>query len=163
MIEPGTAAPDFSLPDQDGDVVSLADLRGSRIVLVFYPSDFSPVCTDQLSVYQESLAQLEAAGARLYGLSVDSAYCHKAFRDRLGVTIPLLSDFNPKGAVAREYGVYVEDYGVAARALVMIGPDGTVEWAHHPPSPLEVPGVDLIREALAAAAGPKTADSIGRN
>ena len=153
MIEPGTAAPDFSLPDQDGDVVSLAGLRGSRVVLVFYPSDFSPVCTDQLSVYQESLSDLEAAGARLYGLSVDSAYCHKAFRDQLGVTIPLLSDFNPKGAVARAYGAYVDDYGVSARALVMIGPDGTVEWAHRSPSPLEVPGVELIHEALATAPG----------
>ncbi len=153
MIEPGTAAPCFNLPDQDGNVVSLADLRGSRVVLVFYPSDFSPVCTDQLSVYQKSLADLEAAGARLYGLSVDSAYCHKAFRDQLGVTIPLLSDFNPKGAVARAYGVYVDDYGVSARALVMIGPDGTVEWAHRSPSPLEVPAVELIHEALATAPG----------
>jgi peroxiredoxin len=152
MIQPGTPAPVFSLPDQDGKVVSLADLRGSRVVLAFYPADFSPVCTDQLSVYQERLGELESSGARLYGISVDSAYCHRAFRKHLGVHIPLLSDFHPKGQVARAYGVYSEEYGVAARALVMVGPDGTVEWTHRSPSPLEIPGAELIQEALAARA-----------
>lgn len=151
MIAPGAPAPDFSLPDQDGNVISLDDLRGERILLVFYPLDFSPVCTDQLSVYQDSLAELEADGARLFGVSVDSAFCHKAFREHLGVTIPLLSDFNPKGEVARAFGLYAEDHGVAARALVLIGPDGTVEWSHRSPSPLEIPGVELLQEALKAA------------
>ena len=150
MIEPGTPAPDFSLPDQDGNVVSLSDLRGSRVVLVFYPLDFSPVCTDQLGAYQDRLPELEAGGVRIYGISVDSAYCHRAFREHLGVEIPLLADFNPKGAVARAYDVYSDEHGVAARALVMIGPDGRVEWTHRSPSPLEVPGVALIEEALAA-------------
>jgi peroxiredoxin len=159
LIAPGARAPDFSLPDQDGNVVSLADLRGERVVLAFYPADFSPVCTDQLSVYERSLAELEAAGARLYGVSVDSAWCHRAFREHLGISIPLLADFHPKGRVAREYGVYSDEHGVAARALVMIGPDGTVEWVHRTPSPLEIPGVELIQAALASA---KTADSIDR-
>jgi peroxiredoxin (alkyl hydroperoxide reductase subunit C) len=148
MIEPGAPAPDFTLRDQDGKKVSLADLEGQTSVLVFYPLDFSPVCTDQLSVYQEVLPELEAKGAKLYGISVDSAYCHKAFQEKLGVEFPLLADFEPKGAVARSYGVYVGDRGVAARALVMIGPDGLVKWAHQSPSPLEIPGANLIFDAL---------------
>jgi peroxiredoxin len=152
VIEPGTAAPDFSLPDQDGRVVSLADIAGRWTVLAFYPADFSPVCTDQLSVYQEVLSELEARGVDLYGVSVDSAFCHKAFREQLGITIPLLADFHPKGEVARRFGVYVEQHGVCGRALVMIGPDGLVEWSHRSPSPLEIPGANLIFDALAARA-----------
>ena len=149
MIEPGSPAPDFTLPDQDGNEVSLADLEGKTTVLVFYPSDFSPVCTDQLNVYQEVLGELEAKGAQLYGVSVDSAWAHKAFQRHLGITIPLLADFHPKGEVAKKYGVWVESHGVAARALVMIGPDLVVRWAHRSPSPLEVPGANLIFDALA--------------
>ena len=147
MIEPGSAAPDFTLPDQDGHRVSLADYRGRTVVLVFYPSDFSPVCTDQLSVYQEVLPQLEEAGATLLGISVDGAFCHKAFQQHAGLSIPLLADFHPKGEVARAYGVWSKDYGVSARALVMVGPEGTVEWSYMSP-PLEVPGANLIFDAL---------------
>jgi peroxiredoxin len=149
MIEPGTRAPDFSLKDQGGNEVKLGDLEGQTAVLVFYPADFSPVCTDQLNVYQEVLGELEAKGVRLYGVSVDSAFCHKAFQEHLGITIPLLADFHPKGEVARAFGVYSEDYGVARRALVMIGPDGVVQWSHMSPSPLEIPGANLIFDALA--------------
>jgi peroxiredoxin (alkyl hydroperoxide reductase subunit C) len=149
MIEAGTRAPDFTLPDQDGNEVSLRDLEGQITVLAFYPSDFSPVCTDQLNVYQEVLGDLEARGARLYGVSVDSSWAHKAFQRHLGVTIPLLADFHPKGEVAKKYGVWVESHGVAGRALVMIGPDLVVRWAHVSPSPLEIPGANLIFDALA--------------
>lgn len=149
MIEPGTRAPDFTLPDQDGNEVSLRDLEGQITVLLFYPSDFSPVCTDQLNVYQEVLGELEEKGARLYGVSVDSSWAHKAFQRHLGVTIPLLADFHPKGEVAKKYGVWVESHGVAGRALVMIGPDLVVRWAHVSPSPLEIPGANLIFDALA--------------
>ena len=152
MIEPGTRAPDFTLRDQDGDKVSLESLKGQTTVLVFYPLDFSPVCTDQLNVYQEVLGELEAAGARLYGVSVDSTYSHKAFQEKLGITIPLLADFHPKGEVARRFGVYQEERGVSARALVMIGPDGVVQWAYRSPSPLEIPGANLIFDALEAHA-----------
>ena len=148
MIEPGTPAPELALPDQDGNIVKLEDLRGQTTVLVFYPNDFSPVCTDQLNVYQEVLGELEAEGAKLYGISVDSAWAHKAFQQHLGVTIPLLADFHPKGEVARRYGVWVEDYGVAGRALVMIGPDLQVVWSYRSPSPLEIPGANLIFDAL---------------
>ena len=148
MIEPGTPAPDFELPDQDGNIVKLEDLRGQTTVLVFYPNDFSPVCTDQLNVYQEVLGDLESEGAKVIGISVDSAWAHKAFQSHLGISIPLLADFHPKGEVAKAYGVWVEDYGVSARALVMIGPDLTVQWSHRSKSPLEIPGANLIFDAL---------------
>jgi peroxiredoxin len=147
VIEAGSAAPDFTLPDQDGQKVSLADFRGQTVVLVFYPADFSPVCTEQLSVYQEVLGELEERGAKLLGISVDSAYCHKAFGDQLNLTVPLLADFHPKGEVAKAYGVWGEDYGMSGRALVMIGPEGKVRWTYMSP-PLEVPGANLIFDAL---------------
>ncbi|MBA3300213.1 MAG: redoxin domain-containing protein [Thermoleophilaceae bacterium] len=150
MIAPGSPAPHFTLSDQDGNEVSLESLRGRTSVLVFYPLDFSPICTDQLNVYQEVLGDLEEQGAGLYGVSVDSAFAHKAFRERLGLTFPLLADFNPKGEVARRYGVYIEDRGHSRRALVMIGPDLEVNWSHEAPSPLEIPGANLIFDALAA-------------
>ena len=151
MIEAGTRAPDFSLSDQDGRQVSLSDLEGQTSLLVFYPMDFSPTCTDQLNVYQEVLPELEGAGVKLYGISVDSAFAHKAFQQHLGVSIPLLSDFHPKGEVARAYGVFIEERGHNQRALVMIGPDLTVKWAHQSPTPLEIPGANLIFDALQAA------------
>jgi peroxiredoxin len=148
MIEAGTPAPDFALRNQDGETVSLQDLRGKTVVLVFYPLDFSRVCTDQLSVYQEVLSDLESKGATLYGISIDSAFTHKAFQKHLGITIPLLADFHPKGEVARKYGVYNEDRGHSERALVLISPDGIVQWAYRAPTPLEIPGANLIFDAL---------------
>ena len=147
MIQPGSAAPDFTLPDQDGNKVSLSDFRGRTVVIVFYPADFSPVCTDQMNVYQEVLPQIEEQGATLVGISVDGAFSHKAFREHLGVSMPLLADFHPKGEVAKAYGVFVEDYGVAGRALVMVDPEGVVQWAYQSP-PLEIPGANLIFDAL---------------
>ena len=148
MIEPGAAAPDFTLPDQDGDEVSLQDLAGQISVLVFYPLDFSPICTDQLNVYQEVLPELEGRGAKLYGISVDSSFAHKAFQDHLGISIPLLADFHPKGTASKAYGAYIEERGHNQRALVMIGPDLKVMWVHESPSPLEIPGANLIFDAL---------------
>ena len=147
MIEAGEPAPDFTLFDQDGSQVSLADFRGGRVVLAFYPADFSPTCTDQLSVYQDVLGEFERRSARVVGISVDGAFCHKAFQRHLGLTLPLLADFHPKGEVARAYGVWSEDFGLASRALVVVGPDGTVEWSYLSP-PLEVPGPELVLEAL---------------
>jgi peroxiredoxin len=147
MIEPGSPAPDFTLPDQDGNKVSLGDFRGRTVVLVFYPSDFSPVCTDQLSVYQEVLPQFEERDTTLLGISVDSAFCHKAFHEQLNTTIPLLADFHPKGEVAKSYGVWADKYGVAKRCLVMVDPGGVVQWSYSSP-PLEVPGANLIFDAL---------------
>jgi peroxiredoxin len=147
VIEPGAQAPEFTLPDQDGKRVSLADFRGQTVVLVFYPADFSPVCTDQLSVYQEVLPQFDERGLKLLGISVDGAFCHKAFRSHMNLDIPLLADFHPKGEVARKYGVWSDEYGTAGRALVLVNEDGTVEWSYLSP-PLEVPGANLIFDAL---------------
>ncbi len=148
MIEAGEPAPEFTLADQDGNDVSLSDYRGRTVVLVFYPMDFSDVCTDQLNVYQEVLGQLEEHGATLVGISTDNPFAHKAFRDHLGVTFPLLSDFHPKGEVAKRYGAYIEERGHNTRALVMVEPEGNVSWAYRAPSPLEIPGANLIFDAL---------------
>jgi peroxiredoxin len=148
MIEPGSNAPDFDLPDQDGKRVSLGGLRGQTSILAFFPAAFSPVCTDQLSIYHEVGADLAERGAHVYGVSVDNAFSLKAFRESLGIAIPLLSDFHPKGAVSEAYGVYLAERGIAARALVMIGPDLAVTWSYRPPSPLEIPGANLIFDAL---------------
>ena len=151
MIAAGARAPDFTLPDQDGNDVSLGDFAGSRLVLAFYPLDFSPVCTDQLSVYQEVLGEIEAQDASLVGISVDSSFCHAAFRDRLGLTFPLLADFHPKGAVCDAYGALIAERGHANRSLVLVGPEGEVAWSYETPTPLEIPGANLIFDALAAA------------
>ena len=140
MIEPGTRAPEFSL----------SDFAGRRLVLAFYPLDFSPVCTDQLSLYQEVLPEIESRGAALLGISVDSVYCHRAFRERINLTIPLLADFNPKGEVSRAYGAWIEQVDHGNRSLVLIE-DGEVRWSHASPTPLEIPGANLIFDALAAA------------
>jgi peroxiredoxin len=148
VIEPGTQAPDFKLRNQEGEKVSLSDLRGRKVMLVFYPSDFSPVCTDQLSIYQEVLPEIEQRGATLLGISVDGMWSHKAFQEKLGIDIPLLADFHPKGEVASSYGAYLDRYGTSNRSLVLVDEDGVVEWVHESPSPLEIPGANLIFDAL---------------
>jgi peroxiredoxin (alkyl hydroperoxide reductase subunit C) len=148
VIEPGVPAPDFTLPDQDGTPVSLADYAGRRLVLAFYPLDFSAVCTDQLSIYQEVLGEIEARGGALAGVSVDSSACHAAFREKLGLRFPLLADFHPKGETCRAYGSYLEDWGHSNRSLVMVDRDGSVAWSHESPSPFEIPGANLIFDAL---------------
>ena len=125
MIEPGAPAPDFTLRNQDLEKVSLADFAGRRLVLCFYPVDFSPVCSDQLSVYQEVLARSRSEGATLVGISVDGVFCHKAFREQLGLDMPLLADFHPKGEVARSYGAYLAKLRVTNRSLVLVGAEGT--------------------------------------
>lgn len=150
MIEPGSKAPDFTLPDHEGHKVSLGDYAGSKLVLAFYPLDFSPVCTDQLSLYQEVLGEFEERGASLVGISVDSFFCHAAFRESLNLTIPLLADFNPKGAVSRSYGAFIEAADHGNRSLVLVDEEGVVAWSHAAPTPLEIPGANLIFDALAA-------------
>jgi peroxiredoxin len=152
MIKPGSPAPDFKLRDQDGLEVSNEDLKGQTVVLVFYPLDFSPVCTDQLSIYQELVADFEQKGVKLYGVSVDSAFAHKAFQEKLNLTIPLLADFEPKGALAKACGVYNDEFGTSQRALIMLDPDGVVKWAYCSPSALEIPGANLIFDALEPSA-----------
>ena len=149
MIEAGTKAPDFSLPDHRGNEVSLEDFAGRKLVLAFYPLDWSPVCTDQLSVYQEVIGEIEAQGATLAGISVDSSFSHRAFRQHLNLRFSLLSDFNPKGRVCRAYGAWIEQVDHANRSLVLIE-DGEVKWSYATPSPADIPGANLIFDALSA-------------
>jgi peroxiredoxin len=150
VIEASSKAPDFSLPDHDGNQVSLSDFAGRRLVLAFYPLDFSPVCTDQLSLYQEVLPEIEAKGASLVGISVDSTFCHHSFRKQRNLTMSLLSDFNPKGRVSRAYGAWIDAVDHGNRSLVLIDEDGVVRWSHASPTPVEIPGANLIFDALAA-------------
>jgi peroxiredoxin (alkyl hydroperoxide reductase subunit C) len=147
-IAPGTPAPDFTLTTEKGERLTLADLRGRTTVLVFFPFAFSPVCTDQFSVYQEVLGEFQARGATLYGVSCDSSWALKAFRKQLGVDIPMLSDFEPKGEVARAFGVYHAG-GFPHRALVIIDPEGVVTWSYEADNPSELPGANLIFDGLA--------------
>jgi peroxiredoxin len=149
LIEPGAPAPEFTLPDQDGNEVSLGDFAGHKLVLAFYPLDFSPVCTDQLSIYQEVLGEIEDRGASLIGISVDSPFCHRAFREHLGLTMPLLADFHPKGEMSSAYGAYREERGSTNRSLVLVDEEGTVRWSYASPSTKDIPGANLIFDALA--------------
>jgi len=151
VIEPGTPAPEFTLRREDGTEFTRADLEGRTTVLVFYPFAFSPVCTDQLNLYEEVLDDLHAQGATMYGVSCDASYSQKAFRERLGVSIEQLSDFEPKGAACRAFGVY-HPSGFPQRAVVIVGPDGVVRWGYQAPTPAELPGANLIFDGLAAAA-----------
>ncbi|HEV7481990.1 MAG TPA: redoxin domain-containing protein [Solirubrobacterales bacterium] len=149
MIAAGTPAPDFALRDQDGEKVSLADYRGRKVMLVFYPGDFSPVCGDQFSIYQEVKPEIAAKGVELVGISVDSFFSHKAFQEKLGFDTTLLSDFEPKGEVARAYGSYLDGLGFANRTLVLVDEEGTVAWTYESPNPGEFPGANVIFDALA--------------
>jgi peroxiredoxin len=147
VIKAGQPAPDFSLARKDGGRFTRADLEGSRTVLVFYPFAFSPVCTDQLSVYNEVLEDFARAGVTLFGVSCDATWSQEAFREQLGIDIEQLSDFEPKGETCRAFGV-LHPGGFPQRALVLIGPDGVVQWSYEAPSPSELPGANLIFDAL---------------
>lgn len=149
MIEPGTPVPEFTLKRGDGSDFTAADLQGATTVLVFYPFAFSPVCTDQFNLYEEVLSDLHERGATMYGVSCDPTYSQTAFAEKLGVTIEQLSDFEPKGATCRTLGVYHEG-GFAQRALIIVGPDGVVQWSYQAPSPGDLPGANLIFDALGA-------------
>ena len=152
VIAPGTKVPDFALATADGEGFTQADLQGKTTVLVFYPFAFSPVCTDQLQVYEEALPELTAQGATLYGVSTDPTFSQQAFKEKLGVSIEQLSDFEPKGAASRAFGAFFEPGGMSNRALVIVGPDGVVTWSHLAANPGELPGVNLIFDGLAASA-----------
>src|SRR5262245_15678850 len=145
-----TSAPGFKLqtlpPDQ---YISLSELRGRPVILVFYPADWSPVCGDQVVLYNELLPEFQRFNAALLGVSVDNYWCHLAFAKDRKLRFPLLSDFEPKGAVARSYGAYRQQDGISARALFVIDADGTVRWSYL--SPLDVnPGAEGILDALEA-------------
>jgi peroxiredoxin len=146
-LKPGTPAPEFSLPATPNQQLSLAELRGNPVILVFYPSDWSPVCGDQLALYNELRPEFHKFRAELVGISVDGVWCHSAFKDARHYHFTLLSDFEPKGEVAKQYGVYRPADGTSERALFVIDGDGIIRWSYV--SPLGVnPGADGILEAL---------------
>ena len=149
MIEAGAPVPEFTLRRGDGSDFTAADLEGQISVLVFYPFAFSPVCTGQLNLYQEVSDEFAAKGATLYGISCDATYSQTAFASQLGVTIEQLSDFEPKGATCRAFGV-LHPGGFPQRALVLVGPDRIVRWSYQAESPGDLPGANLIFDALAA-------------
>lgn len=146
-LTPGTRAPDFTLHSTPDQSVSLSSLRGQPVILAFYPADWSPVCGDQLTLYNEVLPEFQRYGAELMGISVDGVWCHAAFAQQRHLHFPLLSDFEPKGQVARLYGVYRADAGISNRALFVIDGAGIVRWSYL--SPLGInPGADGILSAL---------------
>lgn len=147
VVRAGEPAPEFTLKTADGEDFTRDQLLGRTTVLVFYPFAFSPVCTDQLSLYNEVLDDFRAAGATLYGVSCDATYSQTAFREQLGIEIEQLSDFEPKGAACEAFGV-LHPGGFPQRALVIVGEDGVVRWSHQADSPGDLPGANLIFDAL---------------
>lgn len=147
VVVAGQPAPDFTLARSEGDPFTRADLEGKITVLVFYPFAFSPVCTDQLGLYNEVLGDLADRGVTLYGVSCDATWSQRAFKEQLGVAIEQLSDFEPKGATCRAFGV-LHPGGFPQRALVLIGPDAVVRWSYEAPSPGDLPGANLLFDAL---------------
>jgi peroxiredoxin len=142
----GVRAPDFTLPSTPDQKVSLSDFRGKPVVLVFYPADWSPVCGDQLALYNEILPEVAQRGAQLLAVSVDNTWCHVAYAKDRRLHFPLLADFEPKGAVARLYGVY-GDNGVTARAIFVIDKDGIIRWSYVSPVGIN-PGAEGFLQAL---------------
>jgi len=153
----GTPAPDFELASTPDQRIALSALRGQPVILAFYPADWSPVCGDQMALYNQILPEFQRAGAQLLGISVDGAWCHAAFSADRKLHFPLLADFEPKGEVARRYGVYREQDGTCERALFVIDADGRIAWSHV--SPLGInPGADGILDALDNLATPTSGD-----
>jgi peroxiredoxin len=147
VLAPGTPAPNFNLRVTPDQMLSLKEVAGRRVVLAFYPADWSPVCGDQLALYNQVLPEFRSRGADLFGISVDGVWCHQAYAQARNLHFPLLSDFEPKGAVARAYGAYREAEGVCERALFVIDEKGVVAWSYC--SPIAVnPGADGILDAL---------------
>jgi peroxiredoxin len=147
-LEPGTQAPDFSLKVTPDQFVSLRDFNGRPVVLVFYPADFSPVCGDEMALYNEVLPEFQKHNsAQVLGISVDNVWSHLAFGEERNLHFPLLSDFHPKGAVSREYLAYIEDEGESARAIYVIDRDGVVAWGYIAPIGIN-PGADGALKAL---------------
>jgi peroxiredoxin len=143
----GTKAPDFTLKSTPTQLVSLGDCRGRPVILAFYPADWSPVCGDQMALYNELLPIFSSFGAVLFGISVDGAWCHAAYSKDRRLHFPLLADFEPKGAVARLYGAYRRTEGVSERALFVIDAEGVIRWSYLAPIAIN-PGADGILSAL---------------
>jgi peroxiredoxin len=147
ILQPGVLAPDFSLHVTPDQKLALEELRGRPVILAFYPADWSPVCGDQMGLYNEILSEFQKYNAELLGISVDGVWCHDAFAKDRKLHFPLLADFEPKGEVARKYGAYREGDGVTERALFVIDPKGMITWSHCSPGAVN-PGADGILAAL---------------
>jgi peroxiredoxin len=160
-LKEGERAPDFSLPNAPNRRVALHELRGRPVVLIFYPADWSPDCGDQLALYNELLPEFGAVGAQLIGISCDGLWCHQAFAEDRKLRIPLLSDFEPKGAVSRVYGVYDDKAGEARRALFLIDAKGVVRWSEVATAQT-APGAEGILRALETLARREPIASAGR-
>jgi peroxiredoxin len=145
----GAPAPEFTLNSTPDQTVSLSEFRGQPVILVFYPADWSPVCSDELALYQELLPEFQRYDAILMGISVDGPWSHMAFAQDRHLHFPLLSDFEPKGAVSRQYGVYQEGEGESGRALFVLDKDGVISWSYASPTGVN-PGADGILDALEA-------------
>lgn len=151
-LAPGVQAPNFTLHSTPDQTVSLSELTGQPVILAFYPADWSPVCGDQMALYNEILAEFHQHHATLVGISVDGPWCHAAFAHDRKLRFPLLSDFEPKGAVAKAYGVYDEKDGLSCRALFVLDGKGVVRWSYLSPVGIN-PGADGILSALESMEG----------
>jgi len=144
----GQPAPEFALEDQSQKEVKLSDFSGKNVVIIFYPLDWSPVCTNEHACFVNELKQFEKLDAQVLGLSVDSAWSHKAFAEKMGITYPLLADFNPRGAVADKFGVYLAEKGITGRAIAIINKSGKVAWFKQ----YDIPTVPDLKEVAVALA-----------
>jgi peroxiredoxin len=147
ILAPGTQAPDFQLNVTPDQKLSLRELRGKPVILAFYPADWSPVCGEEVTLFNEVLPEFQKYGAQLIGISVDSAWCHDAFAENRHLRFPLAADFEPKGGVAKQYGAYREGDGFAERALFVLDSNGKIVWSYCSPVAVN-PGADGILEAL---------------
>jgi peroxiredoxin len=146
-IAVGQNAPEFTLKDQSQKDVKLSDYRGKNVVIIFYPLDWSPICTNEHACFVNDMKQFEKLNAQVLGLSVDSVWSHKAFADKMGIAYPLLADFNPRGAVADQFGVYLADKGITGRAITIIDKGGKIAWLKNYDIPT-VPDMKEVEEAL---------------
>lgn len=147
ILQKGTPAPDFQLNCTPDQTLKLSDLRGKKVILAFYPADWSPVCSDEMSLYNETRKMFEKYNAEVVGISVDSKWCHLAFSKSKNIHFPLLADFQPKGQVSKEYGAYNEEKGTSLRALFIIDENGTIAWSYLSPEGIN-PGADIILDEL---------------
>jgi peroxiredoxin len=147
MLEKGAKAPNFELNATPDQRVSLADFKGKNVILAFYPADWSPVCSDQMALYNETMKFFSKHNAQVIGISVDSVWCHLAFSQNRNLHFPLLADFEPKGEVSKAFGVYDELVGESKRALFVIDKEGNIAWSYLSPTAVN-PGADGILDAL---------------
>jgi len=157
--KPNTPAPEFTLPDSNKKQVNLKDYRGKNVVLAFYPADWSPVCTNELSIIQETLEDIRGYNAEILAISVDNVWSHKAWAQKQHITFPLLSDFWPHGEVARKYGVFREEDGISNRALFFIDAPGTLRSSWIAENPAVAPGINIVFDALEEILGARSREA----